>query len=47
LGDVRQALEERLDPEQLSRVRVLMDHRANRHEYERLVAESNEHTDEK
>lgn len=38
LGDVRQALEERLAPDQLARVRVLMDHRANRQEYERMVA---------
>lgn len=42
LGDVRQALEERLDAKQLARVRVLMDHRANRQEYERLVAQSEE-----
>lgn len=39
LGDVRQALEQRLSPEDLARVRVLMDHRANRHEYERQVAQ--------
>lgn len=42
LGDVRHALEERLPPEQLARVRVLMDHRTNRREYERLVAQSEE-----
>ncbi|MEO1277823.1 MAG: hypothetical protein AAFV77_02585, partial [Planctomycetota bacterium] len=38
LGDVRQALADRLSPEDLARVRVLMDHRANRQEYDRQVA---------
>lgn len=34
LGEVRQALEDRLTPEQLAKVRVLMDHRTNRQVYE-------------
>ncbi|MEQ8844852.1 MAG: MBL fold metallo-hydrolase [Phycisphaerales bacterium] len=38
VGDVRQALAERLSEEDLARVRVLMDHRTNRGVYERQVA---------
>ncbi len=40
LGDVRQALADRLSEEDLARVRVLMDHRTNRQEYDRQIAES-------
>lgn len=42
LGDVRQALEARLSPEQLAKVRVLMDHRTNRMIYDRQVEQSGE-----
>jgi len=40
LGEARRALEERLAPEHLARVRVLMDHRHNRQVYERQVAQA-------